>query len=60
MRETIRARDLAARTPKLLASTVFGKLAARELVTWVLEDALAVRVQLQMHKYIWGAETTGV
>ena len=60
MRETIRARDLAARTPKLLASTVFGKLAARDLVAWVLKDALPVRVQLQMHKYIWGAEATGV
>ena len=60
MRETIRARDLASRTPNLLASTVFGKLAARELVAWVLEDALPVRVQLQMHKYIWGAETQGV
>jgi 7-carboxy-7-deazaguanine synthase len=60
MRETIRGRDLASRTPKLLASTVFGKLPARDVVTWVLEDALAVRVQLQMHKYIWAPEATGV
>src|SRR5271170_5882230 len=42
MRETIHARDLAARTPNLLASTVFGKLAARDLVKWTLEDALPV------------------
>jgi 7-carboxy-7-deazaguanine synthase len=60
MREAIRARALAARTSSLLASTVFGKLAARELVAWVLEDKLPVRVQLQMHKYIWGAEAQGV
>jgi 7-carboxy-7-deazaguanine synthase len=60
MRETIRARDLVRRTPNLLASTVFGKLAPRELVAWVLEDALAVRVQLQMHKYIWRPDATGV
>jgi 7-carboxy-7-deazaguanine synthase len=60
MRDTIRTRDLAARTPKLLASTVFGRLAERELVAWVLEDALAVRVQLQMHKYIWGPNASGV
>jgi 7-carboxy-7-deazaguanine synthase len=60
MRETIRVRRLTDRTPKLLASTVFGKLAPRDLVAWVLEDALAVRVQLQMHKYVWGAEATGV
>jgi 7-carboxy-7-deazaguanine synthase len=60
MRETIAARALVHRTPKLLASTVFGKLAPRDLVAWVLEDALPVRVQLQMHKYIWGATAVGV
>ena len=60
MRDTIRTRDLAARTPNLLASTVFGKLATKDLVTWTLEDALPVRVQLQMHKYIWPPETQGV
>jgi 7-carboxy-7-deazaguanine synthase len=60
MRETIRARDLASRTPNLLASTVFGKLAARDLVAWVMADKLPVRVQLQMHKYIWAPETQGV
>jgi 7-carboxy-7-deazaguanine synthase len=60
MRETIAGRGLVHRTPKLLASTVFGKLAPRDLVAWVLEDALPVRVQLQMHKYIWGPTTAGV
>jgi 7-carboxy-7-deazaguanine synthase len=60
MRHTIHARDLAKRTPKLLASTVFGALAPRDLIRWVLEDALAVRVQLQMHKYVWGADAAGV
>lgn len=60
MRETIRERDLARRTPKLLASIVFGKLAPKDLVAWVLEDALAVRVQLQMHKYVWNPSATGV
>jgi 7-carboxy-7-deazaguanine synthase len=60
MRETIRSRGLADRTPKLLASTVFGRLAPRDLVAWILEDALVVRVQLQMHKYVWGPGATGV
>jgi 7-carboxy-7-deazaguanine synthase len=60
MRETIRTRDLAGRTPNLLASTVFGRLAPRDLVAWVLEDALPVRVQLQLHKYVWGPDATGV
>ena len=60
MRAVVRERNLSARTPNLLASTVFGKLAARDLVAWVLEDALPVRVQLQMHKYIWSPDATGV
>ena len=60
MRETIRARALPEKTPNLLASTVFGSLLPRQLVAWVMEDALPVRVQLQMHKYIWSPETQGV
>ena len=27
---------------------------------WILEDRLPVRLQLQVHKYIWGAATRGV
>jgi 7-carboxy-7-deazaguanine synthase len=60
MRAVIRDRDLCQRTPHLIASTVFGKLAARELVRWVLEDGMRVRVQLQLHKYIWSPEAEGV
>jgi 7-carboxy-7-deazaguanine synthase len=60
MRDVIRERALTRRTPHLLASTVFGALAPRELVAWVLEDKLPVRVQLQLHKYIWSPEATGV
>lgn len=60
MREAVRGRKLPEKTPNLLASTVFGKLAAKQVVAWVLEDKLPVRVQLQMHKYIWAPETQGV
>lgn len=60
MRDVVRERRLPERTPNLLASTVFGRLATRDLVAWVLADALPVRVQLQMHKVIWGADATGV
>jgi 7-carboxy-7-deazaguanine synthase len=60
MRDVIQREDLAVRTPNLLASTVFGKLLPRDLVAWVLEDKLPVRVQLQMHKYVWAPDTTGV
>jgi 7-carboxy-7-deazaguanine synthase len=60
MRDVVRERRLAERTPNLLASTVFGKLATRDLVQWVLADKLGVRVQLQMHKYVWPPDATGV
>jgi len=60
MRATIRERGLFERGIKLLASSVWGKLAPKELVAWVLEDGLPVRVQVQLHKVIWGAEAEGV
>lgn len=60
MRDVVKERAITERTRNILASTVFGKLAAKELVAWVLEDKLPVRVQLQMHKYIWTPETQGV
>ena len=31
-----------------------------ELVSWMLEDRLQVRMQLQMHKFIWDPKARGV
>ena len=31
-----------------------------ELAKWILEDGLPIRLQLQIHKYIWGANVRGV
>jgi 7-carboxy-7-deazaguanine synthase len=39
---------------------VHGELSPSELVAWVLADGLNVRVQLQLHKVIWGADAQGV
>jgi 7-carboxy-7-deazaguanine synthase len=60
MRGVLREHRLTDRTRNLLVSTVFGRLATRDVVAWVLEDSLPVRVQLQMHKYIWKPDATGV
>jgi len=60
MRDVIATHNLASCTPNLLASTVFGRLSPKSVVQWVLEDRLPVRVQLQMHKYIWAPDTQGV
>ena len=44
-----------------LVGAVFGGVESVELVNWLLASKLdRVRVQLQMHKYIWAPETRGV
>lgn len=45
---------------QILFSPAFGKLDPESLVKWMLEDRLDVRLNLQMHKYIYGGERRGV
>ena len=59
-RETIAAHGLAGRVAAIHLSPVHGVLDARLLSEWVLADRLPVRVQLQLHKFIWSPETRGV
>jgi len=54
-KSVLAARRLDAICPVLL-SPVAGKLDAKRLAEWVLRDKLPVRVQLQLHKLIWGSE----
>ncbi len=44
----------------VLFSPVFGALHPRQLAEWILADGLDVRMQLQMHKFIWDPQTRGV
>jgi 7-carboxy-7-deazaguanine synthase len=46
--------------PEILFSPVHGQCSAQTLISWVLRDRLCVRVNLQLHKYVWGAEARGV
>ena len=64
-RDTIRERGLDRRVDEgtlraLLMSPVWGEIDLEDLATWILEDGLQVRFQIQVHKLIWGAGTTGV
>lgn len=52
-REQSRRLGLAARCT-VLFSPSHAELPARELADWVLEDRLPVRIQVQLHKYLWG------
>ncbi|KAB2952810.1 MAG: radical SAM protein [Thermoanaerobaculia bacterium] len=58
-RETIAARSLGGRCPIHLAP-VWGAVAPAELAAWILADRLNVRLSLQLHKLLWGAEARGV
>jgi len=40
----------------ILFSPVWGQVDATELASWVLQDQLGVRMQLQLHKLLWGDE----
>ncbi len=44
----------------VLVSAVFGRVTPRELAEWLLESGLTMRLQLQIHKYIWDPQARGV
>ena len=39
---------------QVLFSASHGQLDSRELAEWILADRLPVRLQVQLHKYLWG------
>ncbi len=39
---------------EILLSPVYGKLTPRLLADWILADQLRVRLQVQLHKLLWG------
>ena len=54
-RAFVAAHNLAART-QVLFSPSYGELDPTELAAWILADRLPVRLQLQLHKLLWGGE----
>ena len=59
-RVMLRRHALDRRCAAVLFSPVHGVMHPRELSEWILEDKLPVRLQLQIHKHIWGPEVRGV
>ncbi|MGV6807058.1 MAG: 7-carboxy-7-deazaguanine synthase QueE [bacterium] len=47
---------LTEKVPEILFSPSHQQLDSRQLAEWILEDRLAVRFQLQLHKYLWNDE----
>lgn len=59
-RDVIERFGLAGRAAAIHLSPVHGVLDSKTLSEWVLADRLPVRLQLQLHKYIWPPDTRGV
>lgn len=58
-RALVEERGLASSVP-VHFSPVHSTLEPTDLAAWILRDRLPVRLQLQLHKLLWGAEATGV
>lgn len=54
-RTVLAERALAGRCP-VLFSAAAGQLSPRDLADWILSDGLPVRLQVQLHKLLWGEE----
>jgi 7-carboxy-7-deazaguanine synthase len=52
-RDLLRSRS-AALPCQVLLSPAWGQLEPRDLAEWILADRLDVRLQVQLHKYLWG------
>jgi len=59
-RAIIEKYDLPNRTKEILISPVFGRADLASIAETVAQSGLPVRLNLQLHKYIWGADVHGV
>ncbi|MBC7931408.1 MAG: radical SAM protein [Rubrivivax sp.] len=58
--EVIARYDLNERARAVLVSPVWGTTDLVTLAGWITESGLDVRMQIQLHKLIWGADARGV
>ena len=52
--------DLENLARSVLISPAWEQIDLQDLANWIAESGLNVRMQLQMHKYIWGPDARGV
>lgn len=58
--EVIRKYELQDRARALLISPAWGQINLQELADWIAASSMPIRMQLQLHKYIWGPDVRGV
>ena len=56
----IEEQALESRTKAVLISPAWGQVDLQQLADWIASSGLNVRMQLQLHKYIWGPDVKGV
>jgi 7-carboxy-7-deazaguanine synthase len=59
-RKIVAEYELETRAKAILISPSWGQIELKELAGWIVESGMEVRMQLQIHKYIWGPEVHGV
>ncbi|MBI4687404.1 MAG: radical SAM protein [Nitrospirae bacterium] len=55
-KEIISKHNIADKFNNILMAPAYGILKPKDLATWILKDNLPVRLQLQIHKYIWASD----
>ena len=56
----IEEKALESRTKAVLISPAWEQVDLQQLAEWIASSGLNVRMQLQLHKYIWGPDVKGV
>jgi 7-carboxy-7-deazaguanine synthase len=59
-RKVVAEYDLETRARSILISPAWKQVDLPELANWIVESGMNARMQLQMHKYIWGPDVHGV
>lgn len=59
-KKTIVQYELETQAKAILISPAWGLVPLQDLAMWITESRLNVRMQLQLHKYIWGPDVRGV
>ena len=59
-RDVIGRHELETRARAILISPAWDEIDLKDLAEWIAGSGLHVRMQLQLHKYVWGPEARGV
>jgi len=58
--QVVRDYDLENRARSVLISPAWNQVDLQELANWIAGSGMNLRMQLQLHKYVWGADARGV